>query len=165
MHMKIRRCLILVIGSWYLMFVVGAASLQKNEKPEWKYISKDERHGWGNYYDSKRVIRTGAGVTRVLVKGVPVYKDDDNKKVRLEKLIQNREWLGFKTNRYQDYSYSVTVVEIKCETNEGRSVSIVDYDKVDKELGKNTLPAPEWAPISPRSWINDLLPEVCNLKK
>ncbi len=150
---------------WGLLAGGDVVNSQGREKPSWKHMATDKNHGWENYYDSKRVIQTSDGVVRVWVKQVPIYKDEEEKKAKMERLIENREGLGIKTDGYRDYAYSVTLIEIKCEANEGRSVSIVDYDKADKELGEDALNNPTWAPISPRSWLIALIPEVCNQKK
>lgn len=137
---------------------------QKDDKPEWVFLIIDN-HGWKDFYDTKSVIRTPEGTVKVRAKQVPVYKDEEDKKIRMQRLVENRKWLGIKPDGYDNYAYSVTLIEIRCKTNEGRSRTIIDYDKTDKEIAKSTLPEVEWASISPRSWLIELVPKVCEQKK
>ena len=156
--------IILATTLGYLICVFTGYAQKKEDKPEWVFLSTDN-HGWKNFYDSKSVVRTPDGIVKVQAKQVPMYKDEEDKKVRMQRLLENRKWLGIKTDGYDNYAYSVTIIEINCVINEGRSSTMIDYDSSDKELAKSTLSDVEWAPISPRSWLMGLVPKVCEPKK
>lgn len=152
--------IILVTTLGYLTCACTGYAQKKENKPEWVFLSTDN-HGWKNYYDSQSVVGTPDGIVNVSAKQVPVYKDDQDKKMRMQRLLENRKWLNIKTDGYDNYAYSVTILEINCATNEARSGTMIDYDSSEKELAKSTLAGVEWAPISPRSWVVELIPKVC----
>ena len=145
--------------------VTCTAIAQEKSKPEWSYFTIDRNHGWKVYYDLKNVERASDRVIRVSVKLIPIYKDNEEKAKRIRSLIEDRQGLGIKPERYNEYSYSVMLLEIKCSTNEGRDITIWDYDKTDKELGQDTLNNSEFAPIWEGSWTKRLAGQLCVEKK
>ncbi len=161
--MKYTRILTLIVLVSSLAVSENLTYSQVNNKPKWIFLITDS-HGWKDYYDEKNVTRSSEGIVIVRAKQVPVYKTAEEQKTRMQHLLENRKWLGIDTNGYANYAYSVTVVEINCATNEGRSSTMIDYDKTEKEIAKCTLENSEWAPISPRSWMMELVPKVCKQK-
>src|SRR5947207_175950 len=96
--------------------VTYTANAQEKSNPEWSYFTIDRNHGWEVYYDLKSLERATDRVIRVSVKMIPIYKDNEEKAKRIRSLIEDRQGLGIKPERYNEYSYSVMLLEIKCST-------------------------------------------------
>ena len=154
-----------------LVFFVAAHSenphAQKRAKPEWRYVTRSlGPHGEKDevYYDAQNIERTAEGFTLVQLKYVWMYDNEQEKQKRLEALKQNRELNEFPLKGYDQFAYSVMIVEFDCKKKLRRYPGIMDFDRSNNRIGGRYIEELPWEKIPDQSMAKMVFDAVCESK-
>ena len=155
--MKLTLPILLIVTS--LVSLAGPVQT----KPDWKYVStlEDDRDSWKTYYDAANIEHQDKGIVQVWLKQIPVTKDAAERRRIVSGIIENRKLNNMNVKGYEKFAYSLTSVEFDCSARKARSVSIKDYDREEKLLGRDTKVGIPFAPVPEHSLPGLILEAVC----
>ena len=110
---------------------------------EWTPFVEDQafRHS----YDKQSIVHLPNKMIRVAVKVDPKGKEG------LDFLLKVRQEIGLSLNGYENYGFSLTIMEIDCLGKKKRILQSDDYNKKGEELDTKSSPNPKWVEINPNS--------------
>ena len=154
--MKLTLLVLLVVT-----FVSLAGAVQNT--PEWKYVAtlEDDRDSWKTYYDTANIDRQDKGFVRVWLKQVPITKTETDRKRIVSGIIENRKLNEMSVKGYEEFAYSLTLVEFDCSGRKGRKTAIKDYDRAEKLLGSDRKEGFSFAPVPEESLPGIIMKAVC----
>ena len=79
----------------------------------------------------------------------------------LERVIRELRDAGQPTEGYEDFQYSVVLVEIDCVQRKMRTLTTIDYALFRRELGSRTNSRPAWTGVVPGSFPEVQLDALC----
>ena len=160
--MKFALLILLLLSSLSLSSPLSFQQ-QDKAKPDWKYLlsSEDDRDTWKTYYDAANIERLPQGLVRVWLKQIPVTKNDAERQRIVNALIANRKINNMKTEGYDKFAYSLTLVEFDCSGRKGRSIAIKDYDQAQKELSSDAREEAPFAPVPAGSMSAVVMEAAC----
>jgi len=132
-------------------------------KPEWKYVvtSEDDQSTWKTYYDAANIEHPSKNIVRVWLKQMPVATTNAEKQRMISAIIENRKDNEMRTDGYEKFAYSLTLVEFDCAGRQGRSMAIKDYDQSEKLLGSDTKDGVPFAPVREHSMSEAIMEAAC----
>jgi hypothetical protein len=108
------------------------------------------------YYKPSSIVRA-RGTVKAWTKDVPSPSTIESKRSEKAKLEpDNRKSFIIATT----YTYSLHLIEVRCESKEFRIASVIDYDKDNSVLTSDDDPS-EWSNIAPDSIVNNLFKKIC----
>ena len=131
--------------------------------PEWKYVatSEDDRDSWKTYYDAANIESQDKGIVRVWLKQIPITRNVAERQRIVSGIIQNRKLNNMSIKGYEEFAYTLTLVEFDCSGRKARSTSIKDFDRAEKLLGSDTKDGLPFAPVLEKSMPELILKAVC----
>jgi surface-adhesin protein E len=156
-----------VIATALLLFVTPIAwnaQIMGQSKPpqEWRYVTTDTHENtWKTYLDVKSIRRMPKGIVQLWLKQIPIYSDDEERKKVISGVIQNREYNQMPIRGYEQFAYSLTLIQFNCKKRLARSISIKDYDEAGSLLGSQTLANRSFARVFESSMAGMILGMVC----
>ena len=159
--MKLTLLVLLIATSLPSSLVSLARAVQT--KPEWKYVAtlEDDRDSWKTYYDAANIERQDKGIVGVWLKQIPVTKDEAERQRIVSGIIDNRKVNNMSIKGYEEFAYSLTLVEFDCSGRKARRTSIKDYDRADKLLASDKKEGVPFAPVPKDSLPGIILEAVC----
>jgi hypothetical protein len=126
-----------------LVFLLLLSVYQNAAAAEWTLFVEDQafRHS----YDKQSIAHLANKVIRVAIKVDPKGKEGR------DFLLKVRGQMGLSLDGYQDYGFSLTIMEIDCVNQRKRILQNDDYNKKGEELDTLSSPNPKWAEINPNS--------------
>lgn len=124
-----------------LLIVVTACS--DAGAAEWTLFVED--HAFKHSYDKQSIVHLPEKLIRVAVKVDPKGKEGR------DFLLKVRQQIGLPLDGYENYGFSLTIMEIDCANKRKRILQSDDYNKKGEELDTVSSPNPKWADISPDS--------------
>ena len=135
--MKIVRVLLL---SLFILFV---GFHQDADAAEWTPFVEDK--AFKHSYDKQSIAHLPNRMIRVAIKVDPKGKEGR------DFLLKVRQQIGLPLDGYENYGFSLTVMEIDCANQRKRILQSDDYTKKGEQLDTVSSPNPKWAEISPES--------------
>lgn len=153
--------LLLIVTSLSSSLVGLAGPVQT--KPEWKYVatSEDDRDSWKTYYDAANIQRQNKDIVGVWLKQIPITSDEAERQRLVSAMIENRKVNNMSVKGYEQFAYSLTLVEFDCSGRKARSIAIKDYDRAEKLLGSDKREGAPFAPVREHSMPEIILEAVC----
>lgn len=113
------------------------------EAAEWTPFVEDK--AFKHFYDKQSIFHSSKGLVRVAVKIDPKGKEGR------DFLMTVRKKIGLPLEGYENYGFSLTVMEIDCPGQQKRILQSDDFN-VKGELLDNVSPQnPKWVQIAPES--------------
>lgn len=159
--MKLTLLALLIVTSLSSSLASLAGPVQTT--PEWKYVAtlEDDRDSWKTYYDAANIERQNKDIVRVWLKQIPITKNDAERQRIVSGIIENRKLNNMGIKGYEDFAYSLTLVEFDCSGRKARSISIKDYDRAEKLLGSDRKEGVPFAPAPKDSLAGMILEAAC----
>ena len=159
--MKFTLLVLVIMTSLSSSLVSLAGPVQT--KPEWKYVAtlEDDRDSWKTYYDAANIDRQNQDIVRVWLKQIPLTRNEAERRRIVSGIIENRKLNNMKVKGYENFAYTLTLLEMDCSGRKARSVSIKDYDRAEKLLGSDTKTGLRFAPVKEHSLPGLILEAVC----
>ncbi len=157
--MKLSLLVLLVVISLSLPTLAGAVQTT----PEWKYVAtlEDDRKSWKTYYDAANIERQNKDIVRVWLKQVPITKNDAERQRIVSGIIDNRKLNEMSAKGYEEFAYSLTLVEFDCPGRRARKTAIKDFDRAEKLLGSDTKEGIPFGPVEEDSLPGLIMQAVC----
>jgi hypothetical protein len=130
------------IWSLALFILFGWFSSQAGAA-EWTPFVEDQR--FKHFYDKQSIFHSPQGLVRVAIKVDPKGKEGR------DFLLDVRKKMGMNLEGYEEYGFSLTVMEIDCRSHSKRILQSDDYTSKGEQLDSVTPQNPKWAPIAPDS--------------
>jgi hypothetical protein len=125
------------------LLILFAGVHQDAGAAEWTPFVEDK--AFKHFYDKQSLAHLSQGLIRVAIKVDPKGKEGR------DFLLKVRQQIGLSLEGYENYGFSLTVMEIDCPNNRKRILQSDDYTKKGEPLDASTSPNPKWAEISPDS--------------
>ncbi len=125
------------------LFASFAAVHPDAKAAEWTPFVEDK--AFKHSYDKQSIAHQANAMIRVAVKVDPKGKEGR------DLLLKVRQQIGLPLDGYENYGFSLTVMEIDCANKRKRILQSDDYTKKGEQLDTVSSPNPKWAEISPES--------------
>lgn len=135
--MKMKRTVFLT-----LFILLGLFRLDV-KAAEWTPFVQDQR--FKHFYDKQSIFHAPQGLVRVAIKVDPKGKEGR------DFLFDVRKKIGMNLEGYENYGFSLTVMEIDCANHSKRILQSDDYTSKGEQLDSVSPQNPKWAPIAPDS--------------
>ncbi len=135
--MKIIRVLLLSLFILFVGFHPDAKAA------EWTPFVEDQ--AFKHFYDKQSIAHLPNQMIRVAIKVDPKGKEGR------DFLLKIRQQIGLPLEGYENYGFSLTVMEIDCANKRKRILQSEDYNKKGEQLDTQSSPNPKWAEIHPNS--------------
>ena len=83
----------------------------------------------------------------------------------LKELLADLRGSGYSTEGYEDFRYSLLLIEVDCTQRKTRTIHATDYAADRQELDSRIPPRPTWKDVEPGSFIEMQLDAVCAAAK
>src|SRR5579884_2961393 len=133
---RIRICFI----AFFILFVLFHATAQA---AEWTLFVEDQ--AFKHFYDKQSIFHSPTGLVRVAIKIDPKGKEGR------DFLLNIRKQMGLKLEGYQDYGFSLDVMEIDCAGHSKRILQSDDYNSKGEQLDTLSPRNPKWVQVTPDS--------------
>ena len=124
-------------------FVLLGAFRRGADAAEWTLFVQDQ--GFKHFYDRQSIFHPTKEIIRVAIKVDPKGKEGR------DFLLNVRKEIGLTLEGYENYAFSVTIMEIDCENHVKRILQSDDYNQKGELLDAVSSPNQKWAPIAPES--------------
>lgn len=129
-------------GFFTLFILLGAFRLDAGAA-EWTPFVEDQR--FKHSYDKQSIFHSPQGLVRVAI------KVDPKGKAGRDFLLNVRKQIGMNLEGYENYGFSLTVMEIDCVNDVKRILQSDDYTSEGEQLDSVSPQNPKWAAIAPES--------------
>ncbi len=134
--MKRMRIGLLALFILFRFYSVAAAA-------EWTLFVEDQ--GFKHFYDKQSIFHSSKGLVRVAIKVDPKGKEGR------DFLLNVRKKMGLKLEGYENYGFSLDVMEIDCANHAKRILQSDDFNAKGELLDTVSSQNPKWAQIAPDS--------------
>jgi len=124
-------------------FILLGLSHPHADAAEWTPFVEDQR--FKHSYDKQSIFRSPQGLIRVAIKVDPKGKEGR------DFLLEVRKKIGMNLEGYENYGFSLTVMEIDCVNDAKRILQSDDYTIKGEPLDSVAPQNPKWAAIAPES--------------
>ncbi|HZR46536.1 MAG TPA: surface-adhesin E family protein [Candidatus Manganitrophaceae bacterium] len=129
---------------WLLfLFLLFPGPYQNAGAAEWTPFVEDQ--AFKHFYDKQSIAHLKNGIVRVAIKIDPKGKEGR------DFLLKVRERIGLSLDGYENYGFSLDVMEIDCPNKRKRILQSDDYNKKGEQLDTVSSPNPKWVEINPDS--------------
>ena len=125
-----------------LLFLLFAVH-RKAGAAEWTLFVEDQ--AFKHSYDKQSIAHLPNAMIRVAIKVDPKGKEGR------DFLLKVRHEMGLPLDGYENYGFSLTIMEIDCANKRKRILQNDDYSKKGEELDTLSSPNPKWVEINPNS--------------
>ena len=131
-------------STWFLaLFILLGGFYSIAAAAEWTLFVEDQ--AFKHYYDKQSIFHSPKGLVRVAIKVDPKGKEGR------DFLLNVRKQMGLKLEGYEDYGFSLDVMEIDCAHHAKRILQSDDYNSKGEQLDTVAPRNPKWVPIVPDS--------------
>lgn len=144
-----RRFILITSVLCALLIPVWLASSQTKSQPKWKSIGSyyHRENEVEMFYDAETIKYVSEKRVQIWIKQIEHYEDDKAKQVGLEELRENRRFLKLSLDGYDKFAFSTSLIEFDCQEKAARNLCFVDYDEMEKVIGKKCLENFPFAPV------------------
>lgn len=129
---------------WFVVFFILFGGFHPAARAaEWTPFVEDQR--FKHSYDKQSIFHSPQGLVRVAIKVDPKGKEGR------DFLLNVRKQIGMNLEGYENYGFSLTVMEIDCVNDVKRILQSDDYTSKGEQLDSVSPQNPKWAAIAPES--------------
>lgn len=131
--------------AWFFLtgFILLGGFYSHVDAAEWTLFVQDQ--AFQHFYDKQSIFHSPKGLVRVAIKVNPKGKEGR------DFLLNVRKQIGLKLEGYENYGFSLTVMEIDCPSHTKRILQSDDYNQKGEQLDSATSQNPKWIQIAPDS--------------
>jgi len=126
-----------------LLFLLLFSFYRSAGAADWTPFVEDQ--AFKHFYDRQSIAHLKNGLVRVAIKVDPKGKEGR------DFLLNVRQQIGLSLDGYENYGFSLTVMEIDCPGKRKRILQSDDYTKKGEQLDTVSSPNPKWVEINPDS--------------